>query len=85
MRIPLARAIRGIALPTVLCSLVGGGAVAVMAVTGLLALDGAAAAPLPAAAVPPPAAVEVRLAAEPSVTVAPTAQDWAVTLPGSGR
>ncbi len=72
---------RGIALPTLLCSLICGGAVAVLALTGLLALDGAAAAPAPAATVLPPAAVVVRVPPAPAVTAAPTAAEWAATVP----
>ena len=80
---------RGIALPTLLCSLVCGGAVAVMALTGLLALDGAAAAPAPAAGVLPPAEVVLRVPAVPipgaPVTAAPTAPEWTATLPVPAR
>jgi hypothetical protein len=71
---------RGIALPTLLCSLICGGAVAVLALAGLLAVDGAAATPAPAATVLPPAAVVVRVPPAPTVTPAPTAQEWTVTL-----
>ena len=76
---------RGIALPTVLCSLICGGAVAVLAVTGLLGLDGAAAAPAPAPAVLPPAEVVVRVPPAPAVTAAPTAPEWTATLPPAGH
>ena len=76
---------RGIALPTLLCSLVGAGAVAVMALTGLLALDGAAAAPVPAAGVLPPAEVVVRAQPQAGVTPAPTAPEWTATLRAAGR
>jgi hypothetical protein len=76
---------RGIALPTLLCSLICGGAVAVLALTGLLAVDGAAATPAPAATVLPPAAVVVRVPPAPRVTPAPTAQEWAATLPFARR
>jgi hypothetical protein len=72
---------RGIALPTLLCSLICGGAVAVLALTGLLAVDGAAAAPAPAPTVLPPAAVVVRVPPAPAVTAAPTAPEWIATLP----
>jgi hypothetical protein len=72
---------RGIALPTLLCSLIGGGAVAVLALTGLPALDGAAAAPVPAPTVLPPAAVVVRVPPAPAVTAAPTAPEWTTTAP----
>ncbi len=85
MRDSRPRGPRGIALPTVLCSLVCGGAVAVMALTGLLALDGAAAAPAPAPAVLPPAAVVVRAPAAAPVTAAPTAPEWTATLPVASR
>jgi hypothetical protein len=74
---------RGIALPTLLCSLICGGAVAVLALTGVLTLNGPAATPAPAATVLPPAAVVVRVPPAPTVTPAPTAQDWAATLPSS--
>jgi hypothetical protein len=74
---------RGIALPTLLCSLIGGAAVAVLAVTGLLALDGAAAAPAAAPTVLPPAPVVVRVPPAPQVTPAPTAREWPATLPGA--
>jgi hypothetical protein len=77
--------IRGIALPTLLCSLICGGAVAVMALTGLLAVHGAAATPAPAATVLPPAAVVVRVPPTPTVTPAPTAREWIATLPSSRR
>ena len=73
---------RGIALPTLLCSLIAGGAVALLALTGLLGLEGAAAAPVTAPAVLPPAEVVVRAPAEPAVTAAPTAPEWTATLPG---
>jgi hypothetical protein len=76
---------RGIALPTLLCSLIGGGAVAVLALTGLLAFDGAAASPAPAPRVLPPAAVVVRVPPAPTVTAAPTGQEWTATLPPLGR
>lgn len=76
---------RGIALPTLLCSLVAGGVVAVLAVTGLLSLDNAAAAPAPAPTVLPPAAVAVRIPPAPEVTAAPTAQEWTATLPPTRR
>jgi ABC-type transport system involved in cytochrome bd biosynthesis fused ATPase/permease subunit len=76
---------RGIALPTLLCSLVGGAAVAVMALSGLLAVHGAAAAPAPAPAVLPPAEVVVRAPAEVRVTAAPTAPEWTATLPVATR
>ena len=76
---------RGIALPTVLCSLVCGGAMAVLAVTGLLPTDGAAATPAPAPTVLPPAAVAVRVPPAPTVTAAPTAQEWTTMLPPSAR
>jgi hypothetical protein len=76
---------RGIALPTLLCSLIGAGVVAVLALTGLLALDGAAAAPAPATGVLPPAEVVLRVPAVPipggPVTAAPTAPEWTATLP----
>jgi hypothetical protein len=85
MRPLLPRVSRGIALPTVLCSLVCGGAVAAMAVTGLLAIDGAEAAPVARPAVRPPAAVVVPAAVAPAVTAAPTAPEWTVTLPPAGR
>ena len=81
MRDSRPRAGRGIALPTLLCSLICGGAVAVLALTGLLALDGAAAAPAPAATVLPPAAVVVRVPPAPAVTAAPTGAEWAATVP----
>ena len=84
MRHPHPRGVRGIALPTVLCSLVGAGAVAAMALTGLLALDGASAARVPAPTVVPPAAVVVRTPVPPAVTAAPTAPEWTVTLPPAG-
>jgi hypothetical protein len=76
---------RGIALPTLLCSLICGGAVAVMALTGLLAVDGATAAPAPAPTVLPPAAVVVRLPPAPAVTPAPTAPEWRARLAPAGR
>ena len=76
---------RGITLPTLLCSLVGGAAVAVMALTGVLALDRAAAAPVPAPAVLPPAEVVVRAPAAAQVTAAPTAPEWTATLPSASR
>jgi hypothetical protein len=76
---------RGIALPTLLCSLICGGAVAVLALTGLVALDGAAAAPAPAATVLPPAAVVVRVPPSPRVTPAPTAREWTAALPPARR
>ena len=72
---------QGIALPTLLCSLICGGAVAVLALTGLLSLDDSAAAPAPTATVLPPAAVVVRVPPAPAVTAAPTAQEWTATLP----
>src|SRR5690348_9059491 len=72
---------RGIALPTLLCSLICGGAVAVLALAGLLAVDGAAATPAPAATVLPPAAVVIRVPPAPAVTAAPTATEWAATVP----
>jgi hypothetical protein len=72
---------RGTALPTLLCSLIGGGAVAVLALAGLLNLDGAAAAPVSAPAVLPPAEVVVRIPPAPAVTPAPTAPEWTATLP----
>ncbi len=84
MRHPHLRGLRGIALPTVLCSLVCGGAVAVMALIGLLALDGASAAPVPVPTVVPPAAVVVRTPPPPAVTAAPTAPEWTATLPPAG-
>ena len=76
---------RGIALPTLLCSLIGAGVVAVLALTGLLALDGAAAAPAPAPTVLPPAAVAVRVPPAPAMTPAPTAREWTATLPPAHR
>ena len=85
MRNSRPRGARGIALPTLLCSLVGGWAVATMALTGLLALDSAAAAPAPSPAVLPPAEIVVRAPAEAQVTPAPTAPEWSVTLPVAGR
>ncbi len=72
---------RGIALPTLLCSLICGGAVAVLALTGLLDLEGAAAAPAAPPAVVPPAEVVVRIPPAPAVTAAPTAPEWTATLP----
>jgi len=72
---------RGIALPTLLCSLTCGGAVAVLALAGLLNLDDAAAAPAPPAGVLPPAEVVVRVPPAPVVTPAPTAPEWTATLP----
>jgi hypothetical protein len=74
---------RGIALPTLLCSLVCGAAVAVLALTGLLNLEGAAAAPVAAPSVIPPAEVVVRLPPAPAVTPAPTAPEWTATLPAA--
>jgi|tagenome__1003787_1003787.scaffolds.fasta_scaffold17609361_1 hypothetical protein len=89
MRNSRSRAPGGIALPTLLCSLVCGGAVAVMALTGLLALDAAAAAPAPAPGVLPPAEVVVRMPSAPvtaaKVTAAPTAPEWTATLPVPAR
>ena len=76
---------RGIALLTAACSLIGGGAVVALALTGLLALDGAAAAPAPTPTLQPPAAVVVRAPAVPSVTAAPTAPEWTATLPPASR
>jgi hypothetical protein len=76
---------RGIALPTLLCSLICGGGVAVMALTGMLAVDGATAAPTPAPTVLPPAAVVVRLPPAPAVTAAPTAPEWTAKLPPTRR
>jgi len=76
---------RGIALPTLLCSLICGGAVAVLALAGLLNSDGAAAAPVPAPAVLPPAEVVVRIPPAPAVTPAPTALEWTATLRAAAR
>ena len=76
---------RGIALPTLLCSLICGGAVTVLAMAGLLNLDGAAAAPAPAPRVLPPAEVVVRVPPAPAVTAAPTAPEWSATLPPAGN
>ena len=78
--------VRGIALPTVLCSLVCGGSVLVMALAGVLGLQGASAAPVPAPAVLSPARVTpAPVPAPPPVTDAPTATDWVVQLPASAR
>jgi hypothetical protein len=71
---------RGIALPTLLCSLICGAAVAVLALTGLLTADDAAATPAPAATVLPPAAVVVRVPPAPTPTPAPTAREWTTAL-----
>jgi hypothetical protein len=85
MRIPISGGIRGVVLPTLACSLVCGGAVAVLAATGVRALDTpATAAPArgPAAAVAsPPRPVVVRPSPAPSITPAPTATVWVVHLP----
>jgi hypothetical protein len=86
MRRPTIGAVRGVVLPTVACSLVCGGAVLLLAVTGVQGLDSpAAAAPgRPAsrpAMLPPPAAVVVRTPPEPAITQAPTATVWVVRLP----
>jgi hypothetical protein len=56
-----------------------------MALTGLLAVDGASATPVPAPTVLPPAAVVVRLPPAPAVTPAPTASQWTATLPAARR
>ena len=76
---------RGVALSTLLCALVGGVAVGAMALSGLLALEGAAAAPAPVPVVLPPAAVAVRVPPAPPVTLAPTAPEWTATLPPGVR
>jgi hypothetical protein len=76
---------RGIALPTLLCSLICGGAVAVMAMTGMLAVGGASSTPVPAPTVLPPAAVAVRLPPAPAVTAAPTAREWTASVAPTRR
>lgn len=74
--------VRGVALPTVLCSLVCGGSVLAMALAALLALDGPAVRPAHAPAVLPPArVVAAPVPGPPPVTEAPTATDWVVQLP----
>ena len=76
---------RGAALPALLCALVGGVAVGALALSGLLALEGVAAAPAPVPVVLPPAAVAVRVPPPPPVTLAPTAPEWTATLPPAAR
>lgn len=73
--------VRSVALPALACSVVCGGAIAVLAVTGVRAL----AAPVPEAAASvellPPAAVAVHLPVDPAPTPAPTAREFRVALP----
>jgi hypothetical protein len=88
MRRPTIGAVRGVVLPTVACSLVCGGAVLLLAATGVRGLDSpAAAAPGRTASrpatLPPPAAVAAPTPPEPAITQAPTATVWVVRLPTS--
>jgi hypothetical protein len=93
MRNAISGGVRRVVLPTLACSLVCGGAVAVLAATGVRALDTpATAAPVRAAAgaaggmtdgdtaLPPPGAVVVRTPPTPTITTAPTATVWVVRL-----
>lgn len=89
MRWPSVAAVRGVVLPTAACSVICGGAVLLLAVTGVRGLEApAAAAPGRATSsqVPvPPAAVAVPAPPEPAITQAPTATVWVVHLPASRR
>jgi hypothetical protein len=79
-------AVRGVALPTVLCSLMCGGSLLVMSLAGVLGLQAPAPRPAPAPAVLSPARVApVPVPAPPPVTDAPTAREWVVQLPAAGR
>ncbi len=85
MRIPISSRVRGVVLPTLACSLVCGGAVAVLAATGVRALDTPATAapgrvPEAVAAASPPQPVVVRTPPAPLITPAPTATVWVVHL-----
>jgi hypothetical protein len=89
MRNPISGAVRGVILPTLVCSLACGGAVAALAVTGVRELHTPATA-VPAGpagpavnriVVPPPPAVVVRTPPVPAISDAPTASVWVVSLP----
>jgi hypothetical protein len=76
--------VRGVALPTALCSLACGGTVLMMALAAVLGVQGPAARPAPAPAVLSPArVVAAPVPAPPPVTDAPTATDWLVQLPAA--
>ena len=78
--------VQGVALPTVLCSLVCGGSVLLMALAGVLGVQGPVPRPAPAPAVLSPArVVAAPVPAPPPVTAAPTATDWVVQLPAALR
>ncbi len=78
--------VRGVALPTALCSLVCGGSVLMIALAGVLGLQAPAARPAPPAAVLSPAPVAAApVPPPPPVTDAPTATDWVVQLPANAR
>ena len=74
--------VRGVALPTLACSLVCGASVVVMALAAVVGLEGSRAHAAPAPTLLPPARVVVAPApAPPAPTDAPTATDWVVQLP----
>jgi hypothetical protein len=78
--------VRGVALPTVRCSLACGGSMLAMALAGILGPSGPAAYPAPAPAVLSPARVTpAPVPAPPPVTDAPTATEWVVRLPAPVR
>jgi hypothetical protein len=78
--------VRGVALPTLACSLVCGASVVVMALAAVVGLEGSRAHAAPVPALLPPARVAVAPPPAPLVpTDAPTATDWVVQLPSPGR
>jgi hypothetical protein len=73
--------VRGVVLPTLLCSLVCGGCVLAMALVAVLALGGPPVRPVTAPAVPAPAPVAAApVPPPPPVTEAPTGQTFTVQL-----
>jgi hypothetical protein len=88
---PVNTAVRAVALPTLACALVCGGALVAIAATAVHAIEAPASARHSAGmldllpAIPPPAAVVLRTPPVPQVTDAPTAREWVVPFPaGSG-
>jgi hypothetical protein len=74
--------VRGVVLPTLLCSLVCAGCVLAMAFVAVLALGGPRVRPVPAPAVPAPAPLAAApVPPPPPVTEAPTGQTFTVQLP----
>ena len=81
-----AAGVRGVALPTLACSLVCGASVVAMALAALVGLEGSGAHASRVPALLPPARVAVAPPPAPlEPTDAPTATDWAVRLPAPER